>query len=512
MNYRSMCWIPILISLLIPLNVTVVQADFKDGIDAYEAGDYVTAHRKFLAEAKKGNAEAQNKLGVMFSEGQGVRQNYKKAVAWHQKAAEQGYAEAQFNLGVMYSEGQGVRQHYKKAVAWYQKAAEQGHAKAQFKLEAMYRLARGVPQDDKAALKWVRMAAENELAVAQYRLGIMYKHGWKSVFESSRRGISPSFISAYMWFELAAANGNVDAAVERNAIVEILPPTRLEKAKRLTQEWREEHSDRGLDAGEVSDNETTHTDLLAEAHEGNAAAQFLIGVMCENGQGLSENYGEANKWYRKAAEQGDDDAQFALGNAHNGGILGTTYYKAEEWYLKAAGQGHVEAQFELGKLYGGAGVGLKDQSKANKWFEKAAEQGHAKAQSNLGHIYERFLDVPDYGEAAKWLRKAAEQGDKIHQYDLGIFYKKGADYVEAVKWFLKSAEQYLRVAQRELGFMYAKGLGVPQDNERAYMWFDISELFIIRPDIKKKITKVMTRAEIKEAKELAKAWREKHNQ
>ena len=43
-----------------------------------------------------------------------------------QKAAEQGQAHAQSNLGVMYTNGQGVKRDHAEAVRWYRKAAEQG--------------------------------------------------------------------------------------------------------------------------------------------------------------------------------------------------------------------------------------------------------------------------------------------------------------------------------------------------------------------------------------------------
>ena len=52
--------------------------------------------------------------------------------------AEQGNADAQYNLGVMYDNGQGVRQDYAEAARWYRKAAEQGNAKAQYNLGSMY--------------------------------------------------------------------------------------------------------------------------------------------------------------------------------------------------------------------------------------------------------------------------------------------------------------------------------------------------------------------------------------
>ena len=52
--------------------------------------------------AEDGDAEAQNDLGVMYGNGEGVPQDYKEAVKWYRLAAEQGVAAAQYNLGGMY--------------------------------------------------------------------------------------------------------------------------------------------------------------------------------------------------------------------------------------------------------------------------------------------------------------------------------------------------------------------------------------------------------------------------
>ena len=67
---------------------------------------------------------AQSTLGFMYANGQGVEQNYAKAVEYYQLAADQGYANAQFNLGIIYEEGQGVEQNYAKAVEYDQLAAD----------------------------------------------------------------------------------------------------------------------------------------------------------------------------------------------------------------------------------------------------------------------------------------------------------------------------------------------------------------------------------------------------
>ena len=80
----------------------------------------------------RGDAIAQNNLGVMYATGEGVPQDAAEAVRWYRLAAEQGYAIAQNNLGFMYDTGEGVPQDAVEAVRWYRRAAEQGHARAQF--------------------------------------------------------------------------------------------------------------------------------------------------------------------------------------------------------------------------------------------------------------------------------------------------------------------------------------------------------------------------------------------
>ncbi|TVQ81961.1 MAG: sel1 repeat family protein [Micavibrio sp.] len=59
----------------------------------------------------------------MYHQGRGLPQDYTKAVKWYRKAAERGNASAQNNLGVMYREGQGVAQDYAEAFFWFSLAA-----------------------------------------------------------------------------------------------------------------------------------------------------------------------------------------------------------------------------------------------------------------------------------------------------------------------------------------------------------------------------------------------------
>ncbi len=105
-------------------------ADFQAGVDAYNRGDFTEAYKQWLPLAEQGHAYAQNNLGLMYAQGEGVPQDYGEAVRWFRQAAEQGYADAQLNLGLMYDNGEGVPQDYVRAYAWLNLAAAQGHAQA----------------------------------------------------------------------------------------------------------------------------------------------------------------------------------------------------------------------------------------------------------------------------------------------------------------------------------------------------------------------------------------------
>ena len=146
---------------------------------------------------------------------------------------------------------------------------------------------------------------------------------------------------------------------------------------------------------------------------------------------------------------------------------------------RRAEQGDVEAQFALGAMYNyGKGV-PKDYQLAVKWYKLAAEQGDAESQNLLGLMYDLGNGVPqDYQLAIKWFRRAAEQGFADAQFNLGVMYDLGdgvpQDDQEAVKWYRLAANQGQAKSQYNLGVMYAEGKGVPQDYVLAYKWVNLA--------------------------------------
>jgi uncharacterized protein len=107
----------------------------------------------------------------------------------------------------------------------------------------------------------------------------------------------------------------------------------------------------------------------------------LLGLLNEFGQGMPQDYAEAAKWYRKAADAGDATAQTRLGVlcARGHGIQKNTA-EAVAWWRRAAKQGNIEAQMLLGLAYAGAQGVQKDYVQAYKWLSLVASNPAAKSE------------------------------------------------------------------------------------------------------------------------------------
>ncbi len=114
---------------------------------------------------------------------------------------------------------------------------------------------------------------------------------------------------------------------------------------------------------------------------------------------------EAVKWYRKAAEQGDAYAQYNLGFMYdNGEGVPRDYAEAARWYRKAANQGEADARFNLGVMYSeGQGV-PQDYAQAHMWFSLAGAQGDKQAAKQRDIVAKRMTPA-QIAEAQKLARE-----------------------------------------------------------------------------------------------------------
>ncbi len=150
------------------------------------------------------------------------------------------------------------------------------------------------------------------------------------------------------------------------------------------------------------------------ANDGDAVAQFNLGLMYMTGHGVQQDDAAAALWFRKAAEQGYAFAQSNLGVMYRDGRgVPQNYLDAVMWFRKAADQGDAVAQYCLGQQYAnGAGV-PQDFAEAVIWFQKAAEQGHPVAMLRLGVMYAEGRGVPqDYVRAHMWFNLSAAKGEQ----------------------------------------------------------------------------------------------------
>lgn len=149
------------------------KAQLKMGLRCDRDSLFAEAAAWYELAARQGLAEAQNNLGVMLKDGQGVERDEAKAVSWFRRAARQGNVLAQSNLGWMFHGGHGVEQCYDSARHWYRKAALQGHAAAQNNLGLLFRDGLGLPQDSDSARHWFTLAAKQGLRRARHNLEAM---------------------------------------------------------------------------------------------------------------------------------------------------------------------------------------------------------------------------------------------------------------------------------------------------------------------------------------------------
>lgn len=148
------------------------------------------------------------------------------------------------------------------------------------------------------------------------------------------------------------------------------------------------------------------------AEQGDIEAQCALGLMYIFGKNdVQQDCEEGIKWYRLAAEQGDVDAQVTLGDIYSNGFdVHRNFAEARRWYLKAAALNDSYAQFALGEMYR-LGQGIPhDMNLALRWHRMAAENGCAQSQFEAGLIYARGAGVTaDIGEATRFLRMAVSQ-------------------------------------------------------------------------------------------------------
>ncbi|GAB2550301.1 tetratricopeptide repeat protein [Rhodanobacter koreensis] len=230
------------------------------------------------------------------------------------------------------------------------------------------------------------------------------------------------------------------------------------------------------------------------ALQGNTDAQWLLGAAYWDGNGVPRDPSLGLEWMRKSLSDGSTDHMVTYGGFLGlQGMLSGQPNDGLAWIRRAADAGSTKGMSMLGLLQLNGGMGAsKDKAAAEQWFLKAANAGDADAQLILGSLYIwNGFDHTDVAAGVRWLREAAQHGQAEAQGTLGYLLISGdkgvpKNPVEGVQWADKAVLKNDSHGHYALGFAYQYGDGKPKDPAQA--WYHLAAA--ARLDAKHELSKV----------------------
>jgi hypothetical protein len=429
---------------------------------------------QYREAAEQGDAEAQYQLGLGYVTSLDFEPNPVEALNWWRKAAAQQHPESLFTLGMWY-----MWRHLpggNEAVSFHKYVLEHWskNARSYFGVTSLFELE--IPQDDKDAATWLYRAAELRQIGAQLLLGWMHITGRRTL---------QNHTEAVTWFHKAAEQGDAEVQFKLGQVY-----------SRIFAIPREERFKYKAEAAKL---------YRKAAEQGHIEAQHQLGAAYRYGLGVHTDPTEANAWFLKAAEQGHVRSMMSLGWVREVAERGYAYaqYRLGEmyaqgdgvpqdateamaWYLKAANNTNSDetvesdtpsgqAAYAIASMYAdGKGV-PKDDATALAWTFKAAEKGSAVAPYEIANRYARGIGVTkDTAIAAEWYCEA-ESRDSDFEFECfedlpETCEKRGIPLEEMIAAYRKAEEKGCDVWQMALAYMYQHGFGVPKDKAQADVW------------------------------------------
>ena len=293
--------------------------------------------------ASLGHANAAFELGSLYEAGLGVPKDYGRAKSYYERAIAKGHRNAHFNLALLLNNGQVPFSDLQKSRELMQVVAQQGDVEAQYTLATLLQSSlRNIDAQPEQSIPWLQRAADKGHSKAQFMLGMHYLKG---------ENIGRNPMIAFNLFNKAAQQGVSGAQFNLALMYEKGDGIAANNAQALR--WYE-----------------------SAANLGNANAQQNLGIKYLVGEELAANTPKALNLLNQAANAGLRNSQFLLGQLYQSGYEGKVVInlaQAERWYLRAAQQGQPDAQYQLALIL------LEKQNGANSaqfWIEQAVAAGH----------------------------------------------------------------------------------------------------------------------------------------
>ncbi|WP_162654224.1 peptidoglycan-binding protein [Lentilitoribacter sp. Alg239-R112] len=177
--------------------------------------------------ALSGDPIALYEIAARYADGRDTDVANDKAMKWLELSADQNFAPAQYRLGNMYEKGEGVARNLDKARELYLKSANNGNISAMHNLGVLLASSGSLGEMEKAA-NWFRQAADFGVRDSQVNMAILHARG---------EGLPRDLVESYKWFAIAAAQGDQDAAVKRDQVLNALPEDRAKIAQEKAKSW-----------------------------------------------------------------------------------------------------------------------------------------------------------------------------------------------------------------------------------------------------------------------------------
>ncbi len=430
-------------------------ARFKTGnLLEFGKGDVAGAYGWYVKAADEGSAQAMLRLGRMSETGEGAARNFAKAEEWYLKAVSLGNAEAMTRMGVLRGEEHpGIAFSRIEAAEWFSRAARLGDPEGMYRFGCALRDGLGAERDEKGALELFEKAAEAGKVEAMLAAGECHE----------RNG---DFLVAARFYERAADKS--DSVISSEA------------AYRLGVLLLKGHEGVERDIGKAR----AHFERAASA--GNADAMLELGKIYLDGNGVTKDIRTAMEWFRKSASLGNSQGCYLLGCLYEDSAEGLVWQNnatALRWFeaAVAADGANAEAIFRLSRmLFHGRGGAAKDVGRAIRGYETAASLGNADAICEIAKCLLFGTGVDRNPEKAlSWLEMLADPERRLDPETLrviGELYFEGrevpVDLQKALKWLELAAAGGDADAMFRLGYMRDYGIGVKEDPDKAYYWFN----------------------------------------
>lgn len=259
--------------------------------------------------------------------------------------------------------------------------AAAGDREAQYQLAECYRIGKELEQDWELAYQWYKKSAEQDYTPAMHALSLCLIDGYGTE-KNPQEGIKILTICAERGYMKS-----IHAIIN----VYMLGCKGIEKNLDVAKKWAK-----------------------IGAEQGDVACMSTYGVLLVDPSFGINQTEEGKMWLRRAAQGGDQVAQFELGLIYFNGSRGENkdYVEAKNWFVKAAAQEHASAIFMLATLYH-QGLGVETNYElAAQLCLRAALMNCANAQANLAVLYTQGRGVPEnLDHALYWAKRAAENGD-----------------------------------------------------------------------------------------------------